>query len=181
MNSFSYETIFAQSSPTTGQKQSDVEFYGKSYGAQDVTGFDWVQKFLYEKPRKSRKNHEYSRISDKISAFFCTSEYVPSYGYVKTKISMQRKNFEKSSEFSLSMSKEGRFYIILRGIWLYFVEDGSIWIQMSSGKRPFINKLYLLGFVCLNLGICFAVVGWSDSVFSLGAALCYGGLFTVRT
>ena len=50
---------------------------------------------------------------------------------------------------------------------------------MSSVKRPFINKLYLLGFVCLNLGICFAVVGWSDSVFSLGAALCYGGLFTV--
>jgi len=44
--------------------------------------------------------------------------------------------------------------------------------------RPFINKLYLLGFVCLNLGICFAVVGWSDSVFSLGAALCYGGFFT---
>ena len=50
---------------------------------------------------------------------------------------------------------------------------------MSSGKRPFINKLYLLGFVCVNLGICFAVVGWSDSVFSLGVALCYGGLFTV--
>lgn len=44
--------------------------------------------------------------------------------------------------------------------------------------RPFINKLYLLGFVCVNLGICFAVVGWSDSVFSLGVALCYGGLFT---
>jgi len=44
--------------------------------------------------------------------------------------------------------------------------------------RPYVNKLYLLGFVCLNLGICFAVVGWADSVFSLGAALCYGGLFT---
>ena len=46
-------------------------------------------------------------------------------------------------------------------------------------KRPFVNKLYLLGFVCLNLGICFAVIGYSNSVFGLGAALCYGGLFTV--
>ena len=52
-------------------------------------------------------------------------------------------------------------------------------VPIMSVERPFINKLYLLGFVCLNLGICFAVVGWSDSVFSLGAALCYGGFFTV--
>ena len=63
----------------TAYSHSDVEFYGESYDAQDVTGFYWIQKFLYEKPRKRRKNHEYSRISDKISALFCTSEGLLSY------------------------------------------------------------------------------------------------------
>ena len=62
------------------------------------------KKVLYEKPGKSRKNHEYSRIIEKISAFFCTSRCVLSYEKVKNKISQHRKNFEKSSEFNLIMT-----------------------------------------------------------------------------
>ena len=50
---------------------------------------------------------------------------------------------------------------------------------MENVERPYINKLYLLGFVCLNLGIMFALTGWVDSLVGFAIALCYGGLFTV--
>ena len=50
---------------------------------------------------------------------------------------------------------------------------------MKNVERPYINKLYLLGFVCLNLGIMFAATGWVDSFIGFAIALCYGGLFTV--
>ena len=82
---FCYKNFFAQSSPTTGHRQSDVEFE------------------VLKKPRKSRKNHEFSRTSEKNFVFFCTSECVFSYGLVNTNISKNRKNFVESSEFSLSI------------------------------------------------------------------------------
>ena len=44
--------------------QSDVEFYGESYGAQDMTGFSWVQKFYMkdnEKVGKIMNIQEYSK------------------------------------------------------------------------------------------------------------------------
>ena len=53
--SFSWKTIFAQSSPTTGQRQFDVKFYGESYGAQDMTGLYWVQKLYIKNLDKVEK------------------------------------------------------------------------------------------------------------------------------
>ena len=35
--------------------QFDVKFYGDSYGAQDVTGFPWVQKFYMKNLEKVEK------------------------------------------------------------------------------------------------------------------------------
>jgi len=35
--------------------QSEVEFYRESYGAQDVTGFSWVQKFYMKNLEKVEK------------------------------------------------------------------------------------------------------------------------------
>ena len=70
---FWYKTIFPPSTPVIGHVQSDVDFYGESYDGKHVTVAHCTKKFFYEKPRKSRKNHEYSRIFEKISAFFCIS------------------------------------------------------------------------------------------------------------
>ena len=81
LNDFSYETIFAQSGPTTGQKQSDVEFYGESCDAHDVTGFSWVQKFYMKNLEKVEKIMNIQEYPTKISGFFCTPECVLSYGY----------------------------------------------------------------------------------------------------
>ena len=98
---FWYKTIFPPSTPVIGHVQSDVDFYGESYDGKHVTVAHCTKKFFYEKPRKSRKNLEYSRIFEKISPFFYIFQCVLSYELVKNKISQHRKNFEKSSEFSL--------------------------------------------------------------------------------
>ena len=39
----------------TAYGQSDVEFYGEFYGAQDVTGFYWVQKLYMKNLEKVEK------------------------------------------------------------------------------------------------------------------------------
>ena len=44
--------------------QSDVDFYGESYDGKHVTVAHCTKKFLYEKPRKSRKKLEYSGAYD---------------------------------------------------------------------------------------------------------------------
>ena len=81
-----------------------MKFYGESYDAYRVTVAHCTKKVLYEKPRKSWKNHEYSRKFEKNQAFFCISECVLTYEKVKNKASNHRKNFEKSSEFSLTIT-----------------------------------------------------------------------------
>ena len=56
----------------TAYWQSDVEFYGESYGAQDVTGFYWVQKFYMknlEKVEKIMNILEFSKKFQHFSAF----------------------------------------------------------------------------------------------------------------
>ena len=68
-DSFWYKNIFAQSSPTTGQIQSDVEFHGESYGGKQVSGLCWVQNFCTKNHEKVWKNHENSRIFEKNQHF----------------------------------------------------------------------------------------------------------------
>ena len=67
MDSFWYKTIFAQSS--SPHIQSDAEFYGESYDAQDVTGFYWVQKFYTENPEKVEKIMNIQEYPKKIHHF----------------------------------------------------------------------------------------------------------------
>ena len=66
---FSYKTIFAQSPATTGHGQSDVEFYDESYGAQDVTGFLWVQKFYMKNLEKVEKIGKVENIQEYLTKF----------------------------------------------------------------------------------------------------------------
>ena len=57
LGGFWYKTIFAQrSSMTVHMGQSDVEFYDESYGAQDVAGLCWVQKFHMKNLEKIKKS-----------------------------------------------------------------------------------------------------------------------------
>ena len=106
--SFSWKTIFAQSSPTTGQRQSDVKFYGESYGAQDMTELYWVQKLYIKKPRKSRKNLEYSRISEKFQHFSGLLDVCFHINRSKIKYLSTVKTSKKSSEFSLTIVKRSK-------------------------------------------------------------------------
>ena len=82
LDSFWCKTNFPQSLSVTAYIQSDEKFYGKSNGAYHVTAPCCTKKFFYEKPRKSRKNHEYSRLFEKKLAFFRTSQSALSYGKV---------------------------------------------------------------------------------------------------
>ena len=52
----------------TAYGQSGVEFYEESYGAQDVTGFSWVQKFYIKNLEKVEKS--WKKIIEKKSSFF---------------------------------------------------------------------------------------------------------------
>ena len=63
----------------TAYKQSDVEFSEEFYDVYRVTVAHCTKKFLYEKPPKSRKNHEFSQFFEKILAHFCTALCVLSY------------------------------------------------------------------------------------------------------
>ena len=55
LGSFWYKTMFAQRSSMTAYEQSDVEFYGESYGAQDVTRVSLVPKFYMKNLEKVEK------------------------------------------------------------------------------------------------------------------------------
>ena len=68
-----------------------MEFYGESYGAYHVTASRCTKKFLYEKPRKSRKNHEYSRIIEHVSAFLAHPDVLIHMKKSKIKYMAQKK------------------------------------------------------------------------------------------
>ena len=68
-DSFWYKTIFAQSGSMIAYWQSDVEFYGESYGAQNVTGFYWVQKCYMKNLEKVEKIMNIQEYSTKFQHF----------------------------------------------------------------------------------------------------------------
>ena len=61
------------------------QFNEQSYDAHHVTIVysSLYEKLLYEKPRKCRKNYEYSSVFENISAFFGTIKCVLSYEALK--------------------------------------------------------------------------------------------------
>ena len=67
--SFSYESIFALSCPTTGHSLSDVVFHGESYDAYHVTVAHCTKKFCTKNLEKVAKIHENSSNFKKIQHF----------------------------------------------------------------------------------------------------------------
>ena len=73
------DSVFPKRLSTKWHKQFDVEFCGESNVTKHVPVAHCTKKFFYEKPRKSRKKHDYPRIFERISAFFYISWCVLSY------------------------------------------------------------------------------------------------------
>ena len=68
-DSFWRKTNFPQLPPTTGQKQSDVEFFGESYDAYHVNVAHCTNKFYTKKLEKNEKLMNIQEYSKKFQHF----------------------------------------------------------------------------------------------------------------